>query len=58
MGMFSYDSSVYTLYLIEKDIRFCVLYKIGFIGVRIFQAKKKALKILIQYHLRKRQVSK
>lgn len=49
---------VYTLYLIEKDIRFCVLYKIGFIGVRIFQAKKKALKILIQYHLRKRQVSK
>lgn len=51
MGMFSYDSSVYTLYLIEKDIRFCVLYKIGFIGVRIFQAKKKALKILIQYVL-------
>lgn len=53
---------VYTLYLIEKDIRFCVLYKIGFIGVRIFQAKKSTQNInsvcAFSIHLRKRQVSK
>lgn len=41
---------VYTLYLIEKDIRFCVLYKIGSLGFEFFK-QKKALKILIQYVL-------
>lgn len=31
---------VYTLYLIEKDIRFCVLYKLGSLGFEFFKQKK------------------
>lgn len=53
---------VYTLYLIEKDIRFCVLYKIGSLGFEFFKQKKSTQNInsvcAFSIHLRKRQVSK